>query len=183
MKLSDLIPHLLHDFKAESDLVRAIEEISLKFTQKREHIEDYLQDPRLVSAYTAFYLTTNLPKLQAVTEWLTSPEREELKEFDLIDVGAGPGTFSLAWREVIGTESAMIETSKLMKEQAAKLFRGLHREEAIFKPELLKRKKLLLFGHSLNEMGGGKLLVISKNIVLKRSGFLSQAPNNLLPRL
>lgn len=153
MKLSDLLPHLLHDFKSEADLVRAIEEISFKFTQKREYIGDYLQDPRLVSAYAAFYLTTNLPKLQAVTYWLRQEEREKLKEFDLVDVGAGPGTFSLAWRELIGTQSAMIETSKLMREQATKLYRGLYNEEAIFKPELLERKKLLLFGHSLNEMG------------------------------
>lgn len=153
MKLSELTAYLLHDFKSESDLIRAIEEISLKFTQKREHIEDYLLDSRLVSAYTAFYLTTNFPKLQAVTEWLTIPEREELKEFDLIDVGAGPGTFSLAWRELIGNQSAMIESSKLMREQAVKLFQGLYSEEAIFAPDKLKRKKLLLLGHSLNEMG------------------------------
>lgn len=153
MKLSDLLPHLLHAFKSESDLVRAIEEISLKFTKERDFIGDYLQDPRLVSAYAAFYLSTNLPKLAAVTHWLTEVEQEELKQFDLIDVGAGPGTFSLAWRELVGTKSAMIETSKLMREQATKFYQGLYQEEALFKPELLQKKKLLLFGHSLNEMG------------------------------
>jgi ribosomal protein RSM22 (predicted rRNA methylase) len=153
VKLSDLLPHLLHAFKSESDLVRAIEEISLKFTKERDSIGDYLQDPRLVSAYAAFYLSTNLPKLATVTQWLTEVEREELKQFELIDVGAGPGTFSLAWRELVGTKSAMIETSKLMREQAMKFYQGLHHEEALFKPELLQQKKLLLFGHSLNEMG------------------------------
>ncbi len=153
MNLSQLLPHLLHEFKSEADLVRAIEEISVKFTKERESISDYLNDPRLVSAYAAFYLTTNLPKLSAVCQWLTPEEREELKVFDLIDVGAGPGTFSLAWRELLGTKSAMIETSKLMREQAVKFYQGLYQEEALFKPELLERKKLLLFGHSLNEMG------------------------------
>ncbi len=153
MNLSQLLPHLLHEFKSETDLVRAIEEISLKFTKERESISDYLNDPRLVSAYAAFYLTTNLPKLRAVCQWLKPEEREELKAFDLIDVGAGPGTFSLAWRELLGTKSAMIETSKLMREQAVKFYQGLYQEEALFKPELLEKKKLLLFGHSLNEMG------------------------------
>ncbi len=153
MKLSDLLSHLLFDFKSESDLLRAIEEISLKFTKEREFISDYLKDPRLVSAYSAFYLTTNIPKLKAVSDWLTDNERVALKDFDLIDIGAGPGTFSLAWRELVGTKSAMIETSKLMREQAAKFYQGLYQEEALFKPELLERKKLMLFGHSLNEMG------------------------------
>jgi len=153
VKLSELLPHLLHSFSSESDLVRAIEEISHKFTKERESIGDYLNDPRLVSAYAAFYLTTNMPKLEAVTQWLNTEEREALKGFDLIDVGAGPGTFSLAWRELFGTKSAMIETSKLMREQAVKFYQGLYQEEALFKPELLGEKKILLFGHSLNEMG------------------------------
>ena len=153
MKLSQLQPHLIHQFKSESDLIKAIEEISLKFTKEREKIVDYLQDARLVSAYTAFYLSTNMPKLKAVTDWLTDEERESLKEYELIDLGAGPGTFSLAWRDLVGTKAAMIESSKLMREQAEKLFSGLYGEEALFKTESLSKDKLLLFGHSLNEMG------------------------------
>ena len=70
MNLSEIMPHLLYQFKSESDLVKAIEEISLKFTKERSNIGDYLKDPRLVSAYTVFYLLTNIPKLEAVLKWL-----------------------------------------------------------------------------------------------------------------
>ncbi|MBY0515829.1 MAG: small ribosomal subunit Rsm22 family protein [Bacteriovoracaceae bacterium] len=153
MKLSDLYPHLLYQFASEADLVKAIGEISTAFTTERHKIDQYLKDPRLVSAYTAFYLTTNIPKLEAVMNFLSIEKREELKNVQLIDVGAGPGTFSLAWKELIGGESVMLESSALMREQAKKLMSGLYGIEAQFKVTDAAKPKLLLFGHSLNEMG------------------------------
>jgi ribosomal protein RSM22 (predicted rRNA methylase) len=153
LKLADLQHHLLHQFASEADLVRAIDEISIAFTKDRANIHKYLNDPRLVSAYTVFYLATNVPKLQAVMEWLTPAFREELLQCELIDVGAGPGTFSIAWRELGGKTSVMLETSKLMREQAAKLFEGMYQEKASFKVGSKTVPRLVLFGHSLNEMG------------------------------
>lgn len=153
MKLSELLPHLLWANSSEHDLIKAVEELSENFTKDRSKISTYLSDPRLVSAYTAFYLSTNVPKLEAVLKWLKPSELEELEDYELIDVGAGPGTFSLAWRELIGTKSVMIETSSVMREQAKKLFQGLYQEEALFDLKQIMKKKLLLFGHSLNEMG------------------------------
>jgi ribosomal protein RSM22 (predicted rRNA methylase) len=153
LKLSELLPHLLWANSSEHDLIKAVEELSENFTKDRSKINTYLSDPRLVSAYTAFYLSTNVPKLEAVLKWLKPSELQELKDYELIDVGAGPGTFSLAWRELIGTKSVMIETSSVMREQAKKLFQGLYQEEALFDLKQITKKKLLLFGHSLNEMG------------------------------
>lgn len=133
--------------------MRAIDEISTAFTKDRANIHKYLNDPRLVSAYTIFYLATNVPKLAAVMEWLTPDFRQELLQCELIDVGAGPGTFSLAWKSLGGKTSIMLETSKLMREQAAKLFEGLYQEKASFKLAPKTTPRLVLFGHSLNEMG------------------------------
>ncbi len=133
--------------------MRAIDEISNAFTKDRANIHKYLNDPRLVSAYTVFYLATNVPKLSAVMEWLTPDLRQELLQCELIDVGAGPGTFSIAWRELGGKKSVMLETSKLMREQAAKLVEGLYLEKANFKLAPKSLPRLVLFGHSLNEMG------------------------------
>lgn len=148
------MPHLLHQFASEADLVKAVGELSVAFTTDRANIQKYLSDPRLVSAYTAFYLTTNLPKLAAVLSWLTPEFRQALSELELIDVGAGPGTFTLAWRELTGGTSVMLETSTLMRQQAEKLLQGVHGEKARFGlRELSGKPRLLLFGHSLNEMG------------------------------
>jgi ribosomal protein RSM22 (predicted rRNA methylase) len=101
MQLSLINPYLIYNFKNEHELIRAIEEISLKFTQKREDINDYLNDPRLVSAYAAFYLTTNVGKLKSVLNWLPVEFISKLNSTPLFDIGAGPGTYSIALRELV----------------------------------------------------------------------------------
>ena len=153
MQLHKLMPFLLHEFKSEHDLLKAIEELSLKFTQKRERINDYLQDERLASAYTAFYLTTNIPKLEAVFKWMPREWLEKLKDCTFIDLGAGPGTFSIAFREWIGAPAKImqIETSAVMREQAQKLWEGLYPGEKLIHSPV--GEKILFFGHSANEMG------------------------------
>lgn len=151
--LEKFYPHLLYSFPSESDLVKAIGELSEAFTTDRSKIHRYLSDPRLVSAYTAFYLTTNLPKLRAVMSWLTPEWREELLGYELIDIGAGPGTFTLAWHELGGKHSVMFETSELMRAQAKKILENVYQQQAHFSLAEKKQKRLALFGHSMNEMG------------------------------
>lgn len=157
MNLSELSPYLLYSFKSEQELIKAIEELSLKFTQNRERIEDYLKDPRLVSAYAAFYLTTNIPKLEAVLHWLPSEWKEHLKKCDFIDLGAGPGTFSLAWK-IFGGEGEFfqVEKSELMRNQAKKIWEGFYPDKRLNQGNHWSGKSeesFLLFGHSANEMG------------------------------
>lgn len=155
MLLKDILPHLLHQFPHESDLLKAIQELSTKFTTKREHIGDYLKDPRLTAAYTAFYLTTNAPKLAEVMKWMPQGWIELITKAPLIDLGAGPGTFSLAWREWAGDEVKeiwQIETSEVMRTQARKLMSGLFPEIKLHQSQP-PAGGVLLFGHSANEMG------------------------------
>ncbi len=156
LTLSSLLPHLIYSFTSESELVAAIEELSDKFTRNRDRITDYLREPRLVAAYTAFYSLTNIPKLREVLRWMPQTWVEELKHSTLIDLGAGPGTFSLAWRrEGANGPVYQVEQSPLMRQQAAKiwsafgegqLFQGQRWEWSVENP------KFLLFGHSANEM-------------------------------
>lgn len=156
MDLKSILPHLVFKFPHEADLLRAIEELSKKFTVDRNHIEDYLRDPRLASAYTAFYLATNIAKFEAILPWFSQKTLENFKECSLIDVGAGPGTFSLAFRVWRGPgEILQIENSKLMREQALSLWEGLFPGEPIAQNSSIKSEapKLMLFGHSANEMG------------------------------
>lgn len=156
MKLADCLPHLIYEFKNEHELILAIEELSLKFTKNRENIGDYLTDERLVSAYTAFYLTTNIPKLSEVFKWLPVDFVEELKKCELVDLGAGPGTFSLAFKE-LGAKGKItqVEKSQAMRLQAKKLWDGLYPDQLLTQETHSTKKSgsLLLFGHSANEMG------------------------------
>ncbi len=139
-----------------------MEELSEAFTRDRVNLDKYLSDPRLVAAYTAFYLSTNFPKLEAVMRVLTPEYRQELlREWQLVDVGAGPGTFSLAWKNLGGqVPPGMVEGSALMREQAARLWEGLHGEKALFGAPAKRsgQKRLLLFGHSFNEMGQARAM-------------------------
>jgi hypothetical protein len=157
MNLQTILDSLIHPFRSEHDLIAAIEELSTKFTQNRERIGDYLKDPRLVSAYTAFYLTTNVPKLEAVLKWLPQDFLDLIKTCEFVDLGAGPGTFSLAWHEWGGTGATyQIETSGLMREQAKKLWETMAQKPLVQMERWVAQKessKVLLFGHSANEMG------------------------------
>lgn len=157
LTLSEILPHLIYSFKSEDDLVKSIEEISLKFTTNRDRISDYLKDPRLVAAYTAFYLLTNIPKIGEVLKWLPDEWIRELKNCNFIDLGAGPGTFSLAWKELgCGGDFFQIESSPLMKEQGLKLWQGLYSSKLFQGTSWVwetDKPRFLLFGHSANEMG------------------------------
>ena len=154
LTLAQITPHLVHQFASEADLVRAVGELSEAFTKDRARIGDYLSDRRLVAAYTAFYLTTNLPKLEKFLAWLPPGLRGQLLGQQLIDVGAGPGTFSLAWKLLGGGTPVMWESSPLMREQAGRLLEGITQTKACFDlPVDASANRLLFFGHAANEMG------------------------------
>lgn len=168
LTLNSILPHLIYSFKNESELINSINEISQKFTVNRDQITDYLQDPRLVSAYSAFYLLTNVPKLGEVLKWMSPDWTRSLVECDLIDLGAGPGTFSLAWKMLGGRgDFYQIETSSLMREQAARLWKGLF-DDPLYQSSKWEsqttRPRFLLFGHSANEMKIETILSYIRNI-------------------
>jgi ribosomal protein RSM22 (predicted rRNA methylase) len=156
LTLSAFLPHLIYTFKSESELVLAIDELSEKFTRNRERITDYLREPRLVAAYTAFYTLTNIPKLREVLRWMPQDWVEEVKRSTFVDLGAGPGTFSLAWRKVGASGPVyQVEHSPLMREQAAKLWSAFGEGQLVQGQRWewnVSNPKLLLFGHSANEM-------------------------------
>lgn len=185
MNLSELQPYLLHQFKSESDLLKAIEEISIKFTKDRNSIGDYLKDSRLVSAYTAFYLLTNIPKLKEVLKWMPVAWVEELKNCDFIDLGAGPGTFSLAWKELGGKgDFYQVELSQLMREQGKKIWDGFHQEklyQGIKWEWKLQKPRFLLFGHSANEMGAAAAISYIEKINPDHILFIEPGTKNFFP--
>lgn len=183
MKLHQLMPLLLHTFKSEHDLLKAIEELSAKFTKDRQNISDYLKDERLTAAYTAFYLTTNMPKLEAVFEWMPKEWLERFKNATFIDLGAGPGTFSLAFREYVGApvKIQQIETSAVMREQAKKLWEGLYPDEKLV--VAAEGEKVLFFGHSANEMGPEVALKYIRDINPDHILFIEPGTKEFFPKM
>lgn len=188
MTLSEIRPYLLYQFQTDHDLIKAIEELSAKFTTERESITDYLKDPRLVSAYTAFYLTTNIPKLEAVFKWLPTSWTETLKHCDLIDLGAGPGTFSLAFKRWGGEgDIYQVEISDIMQEQARAIMKGLYPEVKLEQMKRWKgqtqREKFVLFGHSANEMGAEAALRYLKEINPEHVLFIEPGTKSFFPEM
>lgn len=135
----------------DRELVSLIKEISFKFTQKREDIGDYVLDEKMVSAYAAFYLPTNLPKFDFLMSQLSVETRDQLKECTFIDYGCGPGTYGLGFNKTFDSRKIQfIDKSSLMLQQAQKIigdgFKFLNEYQEV------EGKKCLFFGNSLNEM-------------------------------
>jgi len=164
MDLLDIKQYLLHQFKSEADLVAAIELISHNFTKDRSELSTYLKDERLVSAYTYFYLSTNMPKLASVLGYL-GKEFSDFNDYEFVDIGTGPGTFLLSLLEHLPHNNYYgIEVSQLMLKQADKLVSGFYPKASVTLTSSLKEipkkcmKRIGLFSHSANEMNPEQVL-------------------------
>ena len=159
LSLDDIRPHFLNPDLSDAELVHLIQEMSSKFTKNRSQIGDYVQDEDRVSAYAALYLPTNIPKLHFLLSNLPEAILEDLKNRTFIDIGSGPGTFSLGWSLLFETppkEIVCVDSSKLMQEQAALMVKGFFSEANIRTQSKFIEKSpesVLFYGHSINEMG------------------------------
>lgn len=159
LSLNEIRPHLLNPHLKDNELVRLIKEMSEKFTKKREHIEDYVLSDDFVSSYAALYLPTNIPKLNFVLNKLPNNILEDIFQRTFIDVGSGPGTYSLGMCLEKGEalkEIYCIDSSKSMLNQAKKMLEGFFPEANVkYQTSFTNQatESVLFFGHSINEMG------------------------------
>lgn len=166
LSLEEIRPFLLVPNLTEGQYIKAIAQMSEGFTTKRDKIGDYTLSAEQISAYSMLYLPTNMPKLDFLLNQLPQELIDQFSCADLIDFGCGPGTYSLAWLQIFGPNSGslhLIDSSQLMLDQAANMILGLYpkRTSDSFNKALptflgkKERKKplVLLFGHSLNEIG------------------------------
>lgn len=189
VSLDQMRPFFLNPNISESKIVKYINEMSEKFTAKRDQITDYVQDEDHVSAYTAIYLPTNIPKLNFVLEKLTPDILDDLNDRPLIDMGCGPGTFSLAWSLFFGKspqEVIAVDTSKLMLLQTEKILRGFVPEinlKTYTKFQEKKSNSILFFGHSINELGITKAQDLVSIIDPEYVMWIEPGTSNLFPEL
>jgi len=155
--------NLIYQFNTEHELLDSIEELNRIFTQERSRLVDYTKSERLVAAYTLFYATTNMPKLQFVLD-KASHLLEELSKLPVVDIGTGPGTYLLAWREFFnGKHGALfgVERSAVMRKQANKLLQN-HAQISESLPNV--SGGILLFGNAANEMSVEDIRRIIKSL-------------------
>ena len=163
LSLEDIRPLLLNPELSDADLVRLIQEMSMKFTKRRDQIGDYVLDDDHVSAYTALYLTTNIPKLHFVLSKLPKSILEDVYSRTFIDIGCGPGTFSLGislLNEAPQKEIICVDSSRTMLNQAERIIKGFFSTANVqthLKYQEINRESVLFFGHSINEMGIDKV--------------------------
>lgn len=188
MNLEQIRPFLSYQFKSDSELTASIELLSKNFTSNRNKLSDYLSDPKLVSAYTCFYLTTNIPKLSASLSKFDFSV--DLAEYEWIDIGMGPGTFSLSLFEMDASLKIYgLENSEQMLTQANSLVKGLYPEAdwrgvSDYKsiPEKSK-KRIGIFGHSANEMGESFILKLIEELDLDEILFIEPGTKEFFKKM
>jgi ribosomal protein RSM22 (predicted rRNA methylase) len=179
-QLKQILENTLVENISESKLIKILNLISKGFTSDRDKISTYVNDREYVSAYTSFYLPTNIPKLSFLLDQLPDDFISNLKGSKIVDFGTGPGTFAFAFDEYFegDIEVLGVDQSILMIEQAKKLNSNLYKNSNIsFSTNLPDQLKngTLFFGHSLNEMGAKNALKLiddlgPKNIILIEPG-------------
>ena len=129
-----LKPHLLNPSIREHELILNIKKISENFTTDRSEISKYVLNENMVSSYAAFYLPTNLPKLEFLLSHLNPDVRENILNRELIDVGSGPGTFAFAFRSLRSLDQkkiVCIDNSQLMLSQAEKIMKAFFPKQEV----------------------------------------------------
>lgn len=169
MKLEIISKNLLYSFNSEAELIKAIIQISENFTTNRAKLETYLKEEKFVSAYSVFYLSTNLKKLTACMDKIKL-SLDLFSDYEFFDIGAGPGTFSLALlAENSDLKISSFETADLMNTQALKFVRAIYPNANYTQYDRLNNvpskeaKRFGIFGHSANEMSEDTIL----NIITK----------------
>lgn len=175
----ELSKALLNKKLTEIEIVNNLKRINNAFTKDRSLIGEYVESEDLVSAYSLFYLPTNIPKFNFLIEQLSPEAIEDLSNATFVDIGCGPGTYVFAFLEFLISKSSDlgvpnnkiygIDRSELMLKQAREFKKVFFpKANTLFTnkvPHLEDdNKKVLFFGHSLNEMGIDTGLEIIKKI-------------------
>ena len=153
--INEISKFLPYQFKTEHELIQSIQELSQGFIERRLKGEGYFENPRLLSAYTLFYFTTNFHK---ITHAMEMAGLTDLSEFDqIVDIGTGPGSSLFPLREkfvgkLVGVDisQSVLKTARLLAEHFEAGAVEFYHHQDLPAPS---GHVLLIFSHSFNEMG------------------------------
>ena len=161
-------PLLLNPGLSEREIINLLESIHKNFTTNRKGIDGYAESIDMVSAYTMFYLPTNIPKLSFVLNSIENNVIQEIKKTTIIDIGTGPGTYALGFLNYFKTDFTgsltLLDQSNIMLEQASKLMSHFFPDfKNVSFRNILNTSKIqgditLFFGNSINELGYEKAM-------------------------
>lgn len=176
MNIEKLHKECLLETLTDSEFRTALQQLNQTFTTDRNSISSYGNDVKLVSAYAAYYMPTNMKKLDFVLSQLdrfpidVSNHKCSTHQginpfgtpsFEVIDLGCGPGTYGFGVYEYLNLEFGnyiFVDSSQLMLKQAKKIQQLLYPEmSATFQgtPPAPKEgmPRLVVLGNVLNEIG------------------------------
>ncbi len=169
----DLKQALIQENFSEAEALKYLKKLHELFTIKRSQLENYSEDKNLVSAYSLFYLPTNVQKFFHLLSQVSPELILKITEGTFIDYGTGPGTYllgllkflekrNLAPQKMIGVDlsSTMIMQAKKLLEYFYPNYKNYHLGKAT--PPISGFKTLLL-GNMINEIDGDEVKqIISK---------------------
>ncbi|MFQ5560502.1 MAG: small ribosomal subunit Rsm22 family protein, partial [Nitrospinota bacterium] len=171
---TDLRKHTLRPNMPEHEILKNLSKLSDLFIIGKGGQKEYAASDEAVSAYTLFYLPTNFVKLAFILNQLPSWALEEFRVSHFIDIGTGPGTYLLAFLAFFQgkTEGKLfgIDRSERMLRQAKILLEYYFPEKRnvslqnVLPRQNISGKKILFFGHSMNELGFEKTFKLIKEV-------------------
>ncbi|MBF0298954.1 MAG: hypothetical protein HQK51_09565 [Oligoflexia bacterium] len=207
LNLNNLNKLLLHTFKDEAELLKNLSKLHSNFTSERGKISEYRESIALISAYTMFYLPTNIIKFKWMMYFLqhtindVAKLENDMADCDFIDLGTGPATYVLAYLDYFSkfqtknNKIYAIDCSDLMLKQAnlcvqslfpifkEKVSFGKWKAHELQKIVSSERKKWLFVGHSLDEIGQESVLNYVEKINPKVITFLTPGTSSSFKEL
>ncbi len=146
---------------------KGVAELSRLFTSDRSRMDSsYLNRPELHAAYLLYFLPINFAKNLFLLEQFPAKFWQQEK-YRVLDLGAGPGSASLAFLARLGSQVPKAEVQLTLVDQnqnilqdAERLIRGLFGNQISLKKVATELRKfhfagpydLILMSHSLNEL-------------------------------
>lgn len=177
MNYNDIYQHTLIEKLTDHQIVKGVEDLHALYTQKRSDLASTQLTELMVSSYTLFYMTTNMPKLNYLLNQLSEAVVSDFLQLPLIDFGTGPGTYlwALLAKGRVGATWG-IDRSSMMLNQAEKLRSNLFPQHQISWSEQLPQNfpegGVILFGNSINEIGAEKTVQIISRLRPKIVAFI-----------
>ena len=146
-------------FPSETAYLESLRRLHTGFTRRPDRFQEYSGAVDLAMAYARFYLPTHYPKWRFVVDRLPSAVRDTLRRCVYIDIGGGPGTFSLAR---LGWEPApsvhLVDRSPVMLKTARRVLERFTPDTAVHlqtaAPAIPPGRPLcVMWGNIVNEAG------------------------------
>ncbi len=161
MNIKQLYKTLLEPYN-DTTIVKSIQELNSIFINVDDRLNSYASNPSLVSAYAAFYMPTNIKKLDFILSMLSTYPWTGHDRIEVIDYGCGTGTGSFAIYNYISNDTDVyyhfVDKSEIMLSQAKKIACNMFSDmKTTFnsKMPLLSEStfKILLLGNVIIESG------------------------------